>query len=636
MIRLSFPDGSDRYFASGTTCMQVAESLSKSLSKNAIVAEYNGELVDLSTNLKEDGELRILTNKDEKALEVIRHDTAHILAEAAKELFPNIQVTIGPPIKDGFYYDFATEKPFTESDMSSIENKMRQIIKQDNMFTKEICTREEAIEIFNKMGEKYKVEIIKNIPEDQQITLYRQGNFVDLCRGPHSPSTGKLKYFKLMKVAGAYWRGDSKNEALQRIYGTAWASQEQLDSYLKQLDEAEKRDHRKLGQALDLFTIHNESQGMVFWHPKGWTIYKTLEKYIRRKLEKNSYVEVRTPIMADKMLWENSGHWAKFRQNMFTSMIDDDVYVLKPMNCPLHIKIFNQKVRSYKDLPYRIAEFGCCHRNEPSGSLHGLLRVRNFVQDDAHIFCTESQINSETVQFCKLLQEVYSDFGFNKIKVRFSDRPEQREGSDEIWNKSESALKNAVQDAGLDWELNPGEGAFYGPKLEFVLTDAVGREWQCGTLQVDFVLPLKFNVKYVDSDDQKQAPVMLHRAIFGTFERFIGILIEEFAGKFPLWLAPIQIALVGLTSDFDEHITNMKRQFIDAGIRCEIDNSNEHFKTKIANFLKEKIPIVGVVGKNEFENSTVTLRRLGEQKLETVSVQELIDLILNENNSYLA
>ena len=636
MINITFPDGSKKQFNQGITGSEIASSISSSLAKDAMVVEINGHLADLSLPIETDSALRILTSKDPEALEIIRHDAAHIIAEAAKDLFPDLQVTIGPAIKDGFFYDFAKSTPFTTADLEKIEARMREIVKEDQRFIREEMDRGEAIEMFKKMGEHYKAEIIQSIPEGEKITLYRQGRFVDLCRGPHCPSTGKIKHFKLMKVAGAYWRGDSKNEMLQRIYGTAWATKEQLDNYLHMLEEAEKRDHRKLGRELELFHLQEEAQGMVFWHPKGFNIYRTIESYIRRKLQKNSYVEVRTPMMLDKKFWEASGHWEKFRENMFAIEEDGKTHALKPMNCPCHVQIFKQGTKSYRDLPLRMAEFGCCHRNEATGGLHGLLRVRNFVQDDAHIFCTEEQINSETVLFCRLLREVYNDFGFKEIKVKFSDRPAVRAGEDHIWDKAESSLKTAIEEAGFAYEMNPGEGAFYGPKLEFVLTDAVGRDWQCGTLQVDFVLPERLDAEYISAGGEKKRPVMLHRAIIGTFERFIGILIEQYAGRFPLWLAPVQIAIVGITNDLDDHIITLNKRFIDNDIRSELDISREKVNYKIRNFSNQKVPLIAVVGKKEQADGTITIRRLGSsEEQETLSVDEVIKMITTENKKYL-
>ena len=635
MINITFPNQTSKQFQAGITGAEIASSISSSLAKDAMVIEINGKLEDLFLPIEADSNVRILTTKDPECLEIIRHDAAHIIAEAAKELFPDLQVTIGPAIKDGFYYDFAKKEPFTTADLEKIEAKMHHIVKQNNKFIREVWNRDAAIEMFKEMGEHYKAEIISAIPAGESITLYRQGKFVDLCRGPHCPSTGKIKFFKLMKVAGAYWRGDSNNEMLQRIYGTAWATQEQLDTYLHNLEEAEKRDHRKLGRELELFHIQEEAQGMIFWHPKGHSVYRTIEAYIRRKIEKNGYVEVKTPMMVDKKLWEQSGHWQKFREDMFAVEADDKTHALKPMNCPCHIQIFKQGTKSYRDLPYRMAEFGSCHRNEASGALHGLLRVRNFVQDDAHIFCTEEQINSETVAFCKLLREVYNDFGFKDIKVKFSDRSENRAGEDSVWDKAEATLREAVAEAGLDYEMNPGEAAFYGPKLEFVLTDAVGRDWQCGTLQVDFVLPERLDAEYIAPSGEKKRPVMLHRAIIGTFERFIGILIEQYAGRFPLWLAPIQVAFVGITNDLDDHIVALNKKFIDEGIRSELDISKEKVNYKIRNLSNNRVPIIAVIGKKEQEEGSVTIRRLGSEAQETMKVDELIELVRAENKKYL-
>jgi len=635
MINVKLPDGSEKQFQAGITSLQIAESIAKSLAAKAMVAKIDGKLHDLSYPIKHNCSLQILTETDPEVLEIIRHDAAHITAQAAKAIFPEMQVTIGPAIKDGFYYDFAKDTPFTTDDLAKIEAKMHEIVKANVPFIREEWDRDDAIKFFKDMGEFYKAEIIESIPQGEVITLYRQGDFIDLCRGPHCPSTGRIKHFKLMKVAGAYWRGDSNNQMLQRVYGTAWATKEQLEQYLYRLEEAEKRDHRKLGRELNLFHIQEEAQGMVFWHPHGWSIYRIIEAYIRRKIQKAGYVEVKTPMMVDKKLWEASGHWEKFRENMFTVQDEDKIHALKPMNCPCHIQIFNQGTKSYRDLPLRMAEFGSCHRNESSGGLHGLLRVRNFVQDDAHIFCTEDQINSETVAFCKLLQEVYKDFGFTDIKVKFSDRPDTRAGSDEVWDKAESALKQAVNEAGLQYEMNPGEGAFYGPKLEFVLIDAMGRDWQCGTLQVDFVLPERLGAKYIANSGEKHTPVILHRAIIGTFERFIGILIEQYGGKFPLWLSPVQVALVGITNEQDEHLEEINAMFLDAGIRSELDISPEKVNYKIRNFSNRKVPIIAVIGKKEMEDSTVTIRRLGSQDQETMPLAKLIDIVKQENDKYL-
>lgn len=636
MINITFPDGSKKQFDKNITGLEIAAKISTSLSKDALIVEIDGELKDLSTPITSDCNLRILSHKDPESLEILRHDAAHIIAEAAKELFPDIQVTIGPAIENGFFYDFAKEKPFTIDDLVKIEAKMYEIVKRDEKITREVWNRNEAIEFFKSIGEHYKAEIISEIPENQDITLYRQGNFVDLCRGPHSPSTGKVKHFKLTKVAGAYWRGDSKNPMLQRIYGTAWATKEQLDNYLHMVEEAEKRDHRKLGNELNLFHFQEEARGMVFWHNNGWTIYRLIEQYIRNKIQKAGYIEVKTPILVDKSLWEASGHWEKFREDMFALNIEEDkVLALKPMNCPCHVQIFKQGIKSYRDLPLRMAEFGLCHRNEASGALHGLMRVRALVQDDAHIFCTEEQINSETVSFCTLLTQIYKDFGFSEIKIKFSDRPKIRAGSDEIWDKAENALKQAVSDAGYSYILSPGDGAFYGPKLEFCLKDSIGREWQCGTLQVDFVLPERLDANYISQNGEKKRPVMLHRAILGSFERFIGILIEEYAGRFPLWLAPVQVAIATITSDLNDYATEVHALLIKENIRSILDISPEKINYKIRNFSNSKVPIIAVIGKQEREDNSVTIRRLGSDKQEKMSLSDLVKLVQDQNMQYL-
>lgn len=637
MINITFPDGSIKQFNSGTTGFEIASKISTSLARDALVVEINGDLRDLALPIESDCRMRILTAKDPESLEVIRHDAAHIIAQAAKELFPDIQVTIGPAIENGFYYDFAKDEPFTTEDLEKIENRMHEIVKRNDTINREEWDRDEAIKFFKSINEHYKAEIISSIPDGEKISLYRQGDFIDLCRGPHGPSTGKIKHFKLMKVAGAYWRGDSNNPMLQRIYGTAWATKEQLDQYLHMLEEAEKRDHRRLGRELDLFHMQEEAQGMVFWHDKGYSIYRTIETYIRNKIRKANYIEVKTPMLVDKSLWEASGHWDKFGEDMFFLEADDKTYALKPMSCPCHIQIFKQGIKSYRDLPLRMAEFGCCHRNESSGSLHGLMRVRNFVQDDAHIFCTEEQITEETIMFCKLLTEVYKDFGFTEIKIKFSDRPEKRSGSDEVWDKAEDALKDGITKAGFGYSINPGEGAFYGPKLEFVLKDAIGRDWQCGTLQVDFVLPERLDANYISAGGEKKRPVMLHRAIIGTFERFIGILIEEYAGRFPLWLAPTQVAVVNITNDSDEYASNVYKNLSEAGVRSELDISSEKVNYKIRNFSNKKVPIIAIIGKQEVADSTVTLRKLGSDDVqETMSVAGLIDIVKKENAKYLS
>ncbi|MFV9936681.1 MAG: threonine--tRNA ligase [Rickettsia endosymbiont of Haemaphysalis japonica] len=635
MINISFPDGSIKQFAQNITAYKVANAISMSLAKAAMVAEINGELQDLSIVIENDCKLRILTAQDPECLEIIRHDAAHLTAEAVKELFPETQVTIGPTIENGYYYDFARDKPFTTDDLAVIEAKMQELSRKNEKVTRELWDRDKAVEFFKSIGEHYKVEIIASIPAGEPITLYRQGNFIDLCRGPHAPSTGVVKHFKLMKVAGAYWRGDSRNEMLQRIYGTAWATKEQLDSYLLMLEEAEKRDHRKLGRELDLFHFQEEAQGMVFWHDKGWSIYNTIEQYIRKKIRKNGYTEVKTPVLVDKSLWEASGHWEKFRDDMFALETDDKTLALKPMNCPCHVQIFKQGIKSYRDLPLRMSEFGLCHRNEASGALHGLMRVRSLVQDDAHIFCAAAQITDETVSFCKLLTEVYKDFGFTDIKVKFSDRPEIRAGSNEVWDKAENALKEAVEQAGFTYTLNPGEGAFYGPKLEFVLTDVIGRQWQCGTLQMDFVLPERLDASYVAASGENKRPVMLHRAILGSLERFIGILIEEYAGRFPLWLAPVQVAIATITSDLNDYALEVQKALIDNEVRTDFNISPDKINYKIRKFSNQKIPMIAVIGKQEQENKQVAIRRLGTTDQEVLSVEQLIAVVKEENEKYL-
>ena len=626
MINITFPDGNSKEFENNVTGFDIAKSISISLGKAALAIKVNGEIIDLSRQITGDASIEIVTGKSGvDALEIIRHDAAHLLAQAVKELYPETQVTIGPSIENGFYYDFSRKEPFSTDDLEGIENKMRQISKRNDILTREVWKRDTAVEFFKGIGEEYKAEIIASIPSNEDISLYRQGDFIDLCRGPHAPSTGYIKHFKLMKVAGAYWRGDSNNEMLQRIYGTAWESKESLDAHLHMIEEAQKRDHRKLGKELDLFHIQEEATGSIFWHDKGYTIYREIENYIRNKLQDNGYSEVKTPQMIDKALWEKSGHWDKFRENMFTCNNDEDrILAIKPMNCPAHVQIFNQGTVSYRQLPLRMAEFGCCHRNEPSGSLHGIMRVRSFVQDDAHIFCQEKDIDSETVAFCKLLQEVYDDFGFKDVKVKFSTRPEVRAGSDETWDKSEAALEKAVKTAGLKYETSPGEGAFYGPKLEFTLIDAIGREWQCGTLQVDFIMPERLDANYIASDGSKQRPVMLHRAILGSLERFIGILIENHAGAMPLWLSPVQIVVATITNDSDEYAKEVCEKLKSLGFRCETDFDAQKINAKIREHSVQKIPYILAIGKREAEDGTVAVRRFGSQGQEVMSLDEFV------------
>ncbi|SBW11225.1 threonyl-tRNA synthetase [uncultured Alphaproteobacteria bacterium] len=624
MVAITLPDGSVRSYPGPVTGLDIARDIGAGLAKAALAVRVDGKMWDLTRTLTEDAKVSIVTAKDEDGVELLRHDAAHVMAEAVKELYPDTQVTIGPAIENGFYYDFARKTPFSTDDLSVIEERMRDIVARDEAIVREVWERDKAIAFFEKLGEAYKAEIIRDLPESETITLYRQGAFIDLCRGPHLPSTGKLgTAFKLMKVAGAYWRGNSDNEMLQRIYGTAWASRKDLDAHLTMLEEAEKRDHRRIGREMDLFHQQEEAVGSVFWHPKGWTFYRTVESYIRRRLEADGYVEVKTPQLVDFSLWEASGHADKFAENMFTIHTQDDRHLaVKPMNCPCHVQIFRQGIKSYRDLPLRMAEFGSCHRYEPSGALHGIMRVRAFTQDDAHIFCTEDQITSETIAFCKLLTSVYKDFGFTEVRVKFSDRPAKRAGSDETWDKAESALLAASEAAGLHTTLNPGEGAFYGPKLEFVLKDAIGRDWQCGTLQVDFVLPERLDANYVAEDGQKKRPVMLHRAVLGSFERFLGILIENYAGRFPLWLAPVQAVVAPIVSDADGYANEVAEALRAAGLRVEVDLRNEKINAKVRDHSLAKVPVIVVVGRREAENRTVALRRLGSEKQEVLALTE--------------
>ena len=632
MITIYLPDNSSRSLPQGATGMDLANNISKSLAKEAFVIRMNGDLKDLSEPLLDQAHIEIITRIQPEALEVIRHDVAHLLAEAAKELYgDDLQVTIGPAIDKGFYYDFAREKPFTPEDLEKLEQRMREIVDRDEEIKREVWDRDKAVAFFKSIGEQYKAEIINDLPADEPISLYRQGKFLDLCRGPHAPSTKRIgKAFKLLKLAGAYWRGDSKNPMLQRIYGTAWATEEDLKDYLYQLEEAEKRDHRRLGKDMNLFHIQEEAVGSVFWHPKGWTLYKTLKNYISHKLDKAGYVEVNTPELVDRKLWEASGHWDKFGQNMFTVQTDDDkTLAVKPMNCPCHVQIFKQGSKSYRDLPLRMAEFGTCHRNEPSGALHGLMRVRRFVQDDAHIFCTPDQIKPETKAFCALLLDVYKDFGFQDVMVKFSDRPEVSAGNDSTWDQAVRYLKDAIEETGIPYIMNPGEGAFYGPKLEFVLKDTLGRDWQCGTWQVDLILPERLDATYIGEDGEKHRPVMLHRAIFGSLERFIGVLIEHYAGKFPLWLAPTQVVVTTITNAADAYAQQVLEKLKKAGLRAQIDLRNEKISYKIREHSLAKVPYIFVVGKQEAEQETVALRILGQdaQRIEPLSaaIAELLD-----------
>ena len=631
MFSVFLKDGSQRQYDHPVNGEDVAKSISPRLAKEAVVIRVNGDLWDLTRILPENATIEIVTRQDADGLEVIRHDTAHVIAAAVKELYPETQITIGPAIENGFYYDFFRETHFTLDDFEKIENRMREIVKRDEKFIREEWKREDAIEFFKKAGEYFKAELIESIPAGEIITLYRQGNFIDLCRGPHLPSTARIgTAFKLMKLAGAYWRGDHRNPMLQRIYGTAWATEQQLKDYLTQLEEAEKRDHRRLGSELNLFHIQEEAPGSVFWHPKGWSIYRNLESYVRARLDRTGYVEVKTPQIVDRSLWEASGHWEKFRDGMFTVESEDKTLAIKPMNCPCHVQIFKQGMKSYRDLPLRMAEFGSCHRNEPSGSLHGLMRVRAFTQDDAHIFCTPEQIVSETKAFCDLLQGIYKDFGFTDIRVKFSDRPEKRAGADEVWDLAEKSLIEAATAAGLDYILNPGEGAFYGPKLEFVLKDTIGRDWQCGTLQVDFVLPERLDANYIGEDGKRHRPVMLHRAVLGSFERFIGVLIEHYAGKFPLWLSPVQAIVASITDEASPYAEELCNQLKLQGIRAEVDTRNEKISYKIREHSLQKVPYILVVGKREAEEGTVAVRRLGGENQQVMSKEAIFEQLIEE------
>ena len=631
IIKLTLPDGSIREFPIAVSGLEIAMAIGPGLANAALAIRFNGELRDLKTEIYEDGEFSVVTLKDEDALELIRHDTAHVLAQAVQELFPDTQVTIGPTIENGFYYDFARENQFSSDDFEVIENRMVEIIDQDLPIERKIWNRDEATNHFLSKGEVYKAEIINDLPEDEEVSVYRQGNWLDLCRGPHLPSTGKLpKAFKMMKLAGAYWRGDSNNEMLQRMYGTAWSDQKQLKAYLHMLEEAEKRDHRRIGRELNLFHLQEEAAGAVFWHPNGWTLYRTVQSYMRIRLERAGYVEVNTPQLVDRTLWEDSGHWEKFRESMFVTEDEEKVLAIKPMNCPCHVQIFNQGIKSYRDLPYRMAEFGSCHRNEPSGALHGLMRVRAFTQDDAHIFCTNDQITSETKIFCDLLMSIYKDFGFEDVIIKYSDRPQVRAGSDEVWERAECALKEAVEAADYDYVLNPGEGAFYGPKLEFVLRDAIGRDWQCGTLQVDFVLPERLDASYIGMNGEKHRPVMLHRAILGSFERFIGILIENFSGRFPLWLAPLQIVVASITDEAASYAEDVVAACRAVSLKAEADVRNEKINFKVREHSVAKVPVIFVVGAREATNRTVSIRRLGGKEQEIVALAQAVDTLAME------
>ncbi len=627
---ITLPDGSQRSFDNAISIHDVAADIGPGLAKAALAGKIDGELLDTSYLIENDVDLAIVTDKSNEALEIIRHSTAHLLAQAVKQLFPSAQVTIGPVIENGFFYDFAFERAFTPEDLDAITGRMKVLAESDDKVVRRVLSRDEAVGYFRHLGENYKAEIIEDIPSDQELSLYRQGEFEDLCRGPHVPSTGRLKYFKLMKVAGAYWRGDSNNEMLQRIYGTAWTSKKELKAHLFQLEEAEKRDHRKLAKKFNLFHMQEEAPGMVFWHPKGWSVYTEVERYMREVQRNNGYREIKTPLVVDRTLWERSGHWDKFRENMFTVESESRDYAVKPMNCPCHIQVYNQGLKSYRDLPLRLAEFGSCHRNEASGTLHGLMRVRGFVQDDAHIFCTEAQVQNEVSVFSDLLFDVYRDFGFEDVIIRLSTRPEERVGSDEVWDKAEKALADALVAKGLDYELLPGEGAFYGPKIEYSLKDCLGRVWQLGTIQVDFSMPGRLDAQYVSEDGSRQVPVMLHRAILGSFERFIGILIEHYEGAFPTWLAPEQAVVMNITDTQAEYVKKVTDSLKNKGFRVENDLRNEKIGFKIREHTIQKVPYLLVVGDREVETQTVAVRTRGGEDLGIMRIAEFAGLLTQD------
>ncbi len=628
MPNITLPDGKKLSFDEKVTGKQIVEKISKSLAKEALIMSVDGNLKDLSFEIEKDSKVKILTSKDDDGLDTIRHDTAHILAMAVQELFPGTQVTIGPTIENGFYYDFARKEPFTESDLKKIETKMSEIVDRNETTYREVWERDKAITHFKKIGENYKAEIIQDIPKGEEISIYFHGKWHDLCRGPHLPSTGRIgKHFKLTKVAGAYWRGDSKNEMLQRIYGTSWASKKDLEDYLKRLEEAEKRDHRKLGKEMNLFHFREESPGAVFWHEKGWNLFQKLVNYMRKKQQDAGYKEINTPEILDRSLWEKSGHWEKFGAHMYTSQTPDEkIFAVKPMNCPGCVQVFNQGLKSYRDLPLKMSEFGKVHRYEPSGALHGLLRVRAFTQDDAHIFCTEDQITEQSLSITNLILEIYKDLGFENVILKYSDRPDLRVGSDAVWDKSEKALLKAVKETKLDYSINKGEGAFYGPKIEFVLRDAIGRDWQCGTLQVDLNLPERLGASYVEKDGSKKVPVMLHRALFGSLERFIGILIENYSGKLPFWISPLQTVVIPVSDEFDEYSKKVNKQLIDAGFSSEVDLKNHNLNYKIRDHSLSKVPILLICGKKEVDSNSVTIRRLDSNKQENIELKKFITI----------
>lgn len=631
MITVTLPDASRREYEAGVTVADVAQSIGAGLAKAALCGKVDGKLVDLSYKLEKDASVAIVTAKDPEGLELLRHSTAHLMAQAVKELYPTAEVTIGPAIENGFYYDFKYERPFTPEDLTAIEARMHELAKKDIPVERFVMDRDEAVKYFKGLGEHYKAEIITGIPQGETISLYRQGDFTDLCRGPHVPSTGKLKVFKLMKVAGAYWRGDSKNEMLQRIYGTAWATEKEQNAYLEMLAEAEKRDHRRLGKELDLFHLQDEAPGMIFWHAKGWTIWQVVEQFMRRIYQDNGYLEVKTPQVIDRTLWEKSGHWAKYRANMFTTESENRYYALKPMNCPGHIQIFNADLRSYRDLPMRLGEFGQCHRNEPSGSLHGMMRVRGFTQDDGHIFCTEDQILSECVEFTRIVREVYHTFGFEDIAFKVATRPAMRIGEDAVWDKAEAALFHSLDSIGVPYEVLPGEGAFYGPKIEYHLKDCLGRSWQCGTVQVDFQMPGRLGAEYVAEDNSRKVPVMLHRAILGSLERWIGMLIEHYAGAMPVWLSPFQVAVASITDDQVDYAKSVAQQMKAAGLRVTTDLRGEKINYKIRELTVQKHPYIAVVGDKEKQNGTVSIRARGGRNLGVMPVADFIARVADEN-----
>ncbi|NHO32876.1 threonine--tRNA ligase [Acetobacter fallax] len=633
MPAITLPDGTVRQFDGPVTGTEIAAAIGPGLAKAALAIEVDGQLRDISRPVEQDAAIRFITRKDETSLEMIRHDAAHVLAEAVQSLYPGTQVTIGPSIENGFYYDFYRNEPFTPEDFPAIEKRMREIVAANEPFVREAWPRDKAIRFFEDRGERFKAELIRDLPADEEISIYRQGEWLDLCRGPHLRGTADVgNAFRLMKVAGAYWRGDHRNPMLTRIYGTAWRDQKELEAHLHQLEEAERRDHRRIGKEMDLFHIQEEAVGQVFWHAKGWRLYTVLQDYMRRAQTRADYQEVRTPQLVDRSLWEASGHWDKYRHHMFVATVEDEdkTLALKPMNCPCHVQIFRHGLRSYRELPLRMAEFGACHRYEPSGALHGIMRVRGFTQDDAHIFCTEDQIAAETVRFVAMLSEVYKDLGFEHFRIKFADRPEARAGSDETWDKAEAALKEACRTAGVEYEYNPGEGAFYGPKLEFVLRDAIGRDWQCGTLQVDLVLPERLDASYIGEDSARHRPVMLHRAILGSFERFIGILIEQHAGKFPLWLAPTQVVVASIVTDAEPYAKDVVARLRKAGLTVEADTRNEKINAKIREHSLARVPVILVVGRKEAEAGTVAMRRLGGVDQQILPVAEAVSLLAEE------